>query len=290
MIIARSGERLLDKIDADTARILIPSENFIGPVKRLIVIAARGYWTPVKPYDLGWPEEGYQEGGPGSGFFGHAGRPGEVGGSAPAGSADASEREDKRKEFDSAKIELSKDEKFALGNWLGADYKHIRKILLEGEIDKGFLKTFSLSPSRLEAGFKKMAQNLIGLFRKYKSTDTLDKPLYRGISLSQDEVQTMLDWLKPGDKYFPDKTLSSWSLLEGAAEVFSSGVDKSRVPTMLVIEGGRKNSREIRLGRYGHEGESEVLMLPKRYTFKKSYWGKTPRFKIKTLYLVFGEA
>lgn len=38
------------------------------------------------------PEEDFQEGGPGSGFFGHAGRPGLVGGSSSEGGADASAR------------------------------------------------------------------------------------------------------------------------------------------------------------------------------------------------------
>lgn len=59
MIIATSGNRLLDTIDDKYARILIPDEGFESPPQLRIVIIAHGYWTPVeKPYEVEWPPKG----------------------------------------------------------------------------------------------------------------------------------------------------------------------------------------------------------------------------------------
>jgi len=56
MIIARSGERYLDQVDATHSRVLIPSQDFIGPTMLTDAILKFGYWEEVdKPFDLKWP-------------------------------------------------------------------------------------------------------------------------------------------------------------------------------------------------------------------------------------------
>ena len=58
MIIATSGPRYLNRVDATHSRVLIPSENFVGPTMLTDAIVKFGYWEEVtEPFELGWPPD-----------------------------------------------------------------------------------------------------------------------------------------------------------------------------------------------------------------------------------------
>lgn len=46
-LIAVSGDRYLEETSPGQGRVIIPSENYEGPVHSIASIAARGYWDPL---------------------------------------------------------------------------------------------------------------------------------------------------------------------------------------------------------------------------------------------------
>lgn len=207
-------------------------------------------------------EEDYQEGGPGSGFFGHAGRPGQVGGSSSEGGADASERGStkERKDFETNLSSLTDAEKHAIDEWTHSGFIMMRKVLLNMK-DISPFNAIELLDSHADAKI------LLGILKKYKSEETMAKPIYRGLRMQPKQFEALKNSLEVGKEYYPDKTLSSWSTSSVRASQFTSGLN---VCVLLEIEGGRKNSFEVSLKKVSFAPlEEEVLTLPRRYKFKR---------------------
>ncbi len=184
----------------------------------------------------GKKKEDFDEGGPGSGHFGHAGRPGEVGGSAPGGG-------------DGQVKELNSDDRYHLKWWSEKGYELVNA----AELDKpGRSADSAAMDRRVQQAF-------------YDALDKLppvQKTVMQGTAVSEKELAR----LKVGTELNFKRTVSATSSEEVANEFAAATRINTKAKSALVFVLDAKSARDI--SAYGNHPDEAEHILCKGTKFK----------------------